>query len=138
MALYRIKSISHSGTFGTRGLPREDGRYPQRVGRIVNLDLDKLDVTLASGGLLDVNAVLSFHALAFEEEMVDVITDYEMEPFGRDDEARRPGIVVYMVLPGDSLWSIGKKYYVTSDDIMRWNELESDEIRPGQKLLIVK
>lgn len=44
MALYRIKSISHSGTLGTRGLSRQDGRYPRRVGRIVNLDLDKLDV----------------------------------------------------------------------------------------------
>ena len=124
------KSIPYSYVLEVRG---ELEKAPQ-----VACDLDKLDVTLASGGLLDVNAVLSFHALAFEEEMVDVITDYEMEPFGRDDEARRPGIVVYMVLPGDSLWSIGKKYYVTSDDIMRWNELESDEIRPGQKLLIVK
>lgn len=28
MGIYKIKSISHSGTKGTRGLPREDGRYP--------------------------------------------------------------------------------------------------------------
>lgn len=44
MSLYRIKSISHSGTFGTRGLPREDGRYPKRVNRIVKLDVDNLQV----------------------------------------------------------------------------------------------
>lgn len=37
MAIYKVKSISHSGTKGTRGLPREDGRYPLRVGRTVNL-----------------------------------------------------------------------------------------------------
>ena len=104
----------------------------------VACDLDKLDVALSSAGAMDVSAILSFHALAFEEEAIDVLTDYEAEPFGKDDEARRPGIVVYMVLPGDSLWSIGKKYYVTAEDIMRWNDLETDEIRPGQKLLIVK
>lgn len=44
MSLYKIKSIRHSGTMGTRGLPREDGRYPKRVNRIVRLDVDNLQV----------------------------------------------------------------------------------------------
>ena len=36
MNLYRIKSIAHSGRKGVRGLPRTDGRYPVRIGRIVS------------------------------------------------------------------------------------------------------
>lgn len=43
-ANYKIKSIRHSGTKGTRGLERTDGRYPIRVGRIVRLDLNRLSV----------------------------------------------------------------------------------------------
>lgn len=39
---YKIKSISHSGTKGTRGLPRTDGRYPLRIGRIVRIDISHL------------------------------------------------------------------------------------------------
>lgn len=39
---YKIKSISHSGIKGTRGLPRTDGRYPLRIGRIVRIDISYL------------------------------------------------------------------------------------------------
>lgn len=39
---YKIVSIMHSGTLGTRMSPRVDGRYPQRVGRIVDLDISNI------------------------------------------------------------------------------------------------
>lgn len=42
MAQYRIKSISHSGSRGNRGTARTDGRYPTRIGRIVELEYKKL------------------------------------------------------------------------------------------------
>lgn len=35
---YRIKSIKHSGRRGTRMTDRIDGRYPQRVERVVDLE----------------------------------------------------------------------------------------------------
>lgn len=37
MAIYKIKSVRHSGTKGGRGLPREDGKYPLMAGRTVRL-----------------------------------------------------------------------------------------------------
>ena len=42
MAIYKIKSISHSGTKGNRGLPRTDGRRPLRIGRTVKIDISHL------------------------------------------------------------------------------------------------
>lgn len=47
-------------------------------------------------------------------------------------------MVVYVVKDGDSLWNIGKKYYVTVDTLRSLNELEGDTLVPGQKLLVVK
>lgn len=44
MGIYKIISISHSGTKGTRGLPRTDGRYPLRVGRTVRLNIEHINV----------------------------------------------------------------------------------------------
>lgn len=44
MEIYKIKSISHSGTKGERGTPRIDGRYPLRVGRTVMFDIDHMNV----------------------------------------------------------------------------------------------
>lgn len=42
MKQYRIKSILHSGRKGERNTPRTDGRYPLRIGRIVELDTKDL------------------------------------------------------------------------------------------------
>ena len=39
---YKIKSILHSGVDGERNTPRTDGRYPQRIGRIVEIDDDNI------------------------------------------------------------------------------------------------
>lgn len=38
MKYYRIKSILHSGRKGERNTPRTDGRYPLRIGRIIELN----------------------------------------------------------------------------------------------------
>ena len=37
---YKIKRITHSGTCGERGKDRTDDRYPLRIGRTVDLELD--------------------------------------------------------------------------------------------------
>ena len=37
---YKIKRITHSGTCGDRGTDRTDDRYPQRIGRTVDLEMD--------------------------------------------------------------------------------------------------
>ena len=42
--LYKIKNIKHSGTYGKRDTERTDGRYPIRIGRIVNLDFDYIEI----------------------------------------------------------------------------------------------
>ena len=39
---------------------------------------------------------------------------------------------------GDSLWQIGKKYYVSVGRIKEMNNLTEDDIKTGDKLLIVK
>ena len=44
--LYKIKSIKHSGTCDERNTDRTDGRYPLRIGRIVNLDVDYIEIGL--------------------------------------------------------------------------------------------
>lgn len=39
---YKIKNILHSGSCGVRETKRTDGRYPLRIGRIVELDVNKI------------------------------------------------------------------------------------------------
>ena len=40
---YKIRDILHAGIYGRRGLRRTDGRYPLRIGRIVDLDLNCIE-----------------------------------------------------------------------------------------------
>ena len=44
----------------------------------------------------------------------------------------------YIVQPGDSLWEIAKKFHTTVGNIISTNELADDQVKPGQRLLLVK
>jgi len=44
--------------------------------------------------------------------------------------------IVYRVRSGDNLYDIGRKYHVTVKQIKTWNNLKSDMLRIGQRLII--
>ena len=69
---------------------------------------------------------------------LELIQEINAQPLDTEKMSRLPGMVVYVVKDGDSLWNIGKKYYVTVDTLRSLNELEGDTLVPGQKLLVVK
>ncbi len=46
-------------------------------------------------------------------------------------------IIIHSVQPGDTLWNISKKYNgISVEAIKKKNQLKSDELKPGQKLVI--
>jgi hypothetical protein len=47
-----------------------------------------------------------------------------------------PRQTVHTVVTGDSLWKIARKYQISVSAIQEKNGLESDRLRPGQKLII--
>lgn len=42
--LYRITKITHTGTYGEKGTNRTDGRYPLRIGRVVEMVFPLIEV----------------------------------------------------------------------------------------------
>ncbi|MDD3519130.1 MAG: LysM peptidoglycan-binding domain-containing protein, partial [Chromatiales bacterium] len=44
--------------------------------------------------------------------------------------------VSYSVRNGDSLYSISRRFSVAVADIRRWNRVEGDLLRPGQRLTL--
>jgi LysM repeat protein len=68
----------------------------------------------------------------------EILTELNVAPINPDVFEKLPGFVIYYVKPGDSLWQIGKKYYVSVQQIKSLNNLTGDDIKPGDKLLIVK
>lgn len=100
--------------------------------------VEQLQVTMLDGEEMDVKAVLCFSTVVFKTVPVDLIGQVSVSPLDTGKMSSLPGMVVYMVRDGDNLWNIGKKYYVPVDALRKMNNLESDELKAGQKLLIVK
>lgn len=104
----------------------------------VQAALEQLQITILDGAELDVRAVPVFRVTAFRQKEQDLVGAVKTSPLDVKKLGSLPGMVVYVVKPGDSLWSIGKKYYVSVDRLKQLNNLTSEVLQPGQKLLIVK
>lgn len=105
---------------------------------VLQASVGGLQVVMIDSEELDVKAILDFQAMVFRPVSQKLITDIKMSELNPDKVENLPGIVVYVVQPEDNLWNIGKRYYVPVNRIKEMNELVSDEICPGDKLLIVK
>jgi len=49
---------------------------------------------------------------------------------------KKSGPKTYIVKKGDTLRKVAKKFDMSSEDLLELNELESDELKPGQKLVL--
>lgn len=110
---------------------------PEDLSRI-HAEVEQLQVTMLDGEEMDVKAVLSFSTTVFKKIPVELISQVTVEDLDSGKMSSLPGMALYMVKEGDNLWNIGRKYYVTVDSLREWNGLSTDELKPGQKLLIVK
>lgn len=100
--------------------------------------IEQLTVSMLDGDEADAKALLSFKGLICRVHEEPVVTDVKVTELDPEKLAALPGIVAYIVKDGDSLWNIGKKYYVPIARMKEMNDLSSDEIKPGDKLLVVK
>ncbi len=113
------------------------GITPADMGKVY-AGLEQMQVNMLDGEELDVRAVLTFGTTVFQNIPVQLIYQANVSDIDSGKLANLPGMVIYMVCPGDNLWNIGKKYYVPTEALRQLNNLQSDELKAGQKLLIVK
>lgn len=100
--------------------------------------LEQLQITILDGEELDVKAIPVFSATVFRQNEYSLVGEVQTLPLDTKKLGNLPGMAVYVVKPSDTLWSIGKKYYVSVERLKKMNNLTSDALVPGQKLLIVK
>lgn len=55
-----------------------------------------------------------------------------------DAAAKEDRFIVHTVQPKETVYGISKKYAVTADDILKWNNLETSYLKTGQQLRINK
>lgn len=100
--------------------------------------VDQLSTILMDEDEIEVKATICLEAIVFNEIEQDMIL--AVDEMGTLDEIRKgfPSVIGYIVNSGDTLWKIAKRFYTTVDEIKELNELESDRISEGQKLIICK
>ena len=82
--------------------------------------------------------MLSLNCIVFEQQGVKKITEVEQVPLNMEELQESPGIIGYIVKEGDQLWDIAKENYTTISEIVKTNQLSSEQIRDGDKILIIK
>lgn len=46
-------------------------------------------------------------------------------------------VIMHLVRSGDTLWSLSRKYGVKVSDIVKWNNLKDNQVRPNQRIKII-
>lgn len=100
--------------------------------------VEQLSVTMTGSEAVEVKALLGFDVFLRKTVPMDVMTDVRTEEISGEEIEKQPGIVGYIVRNGDDLWMLAKKYMTTEEGIRSVNGLESNAIRPGDKLIICK
>ena len=91
-----------------------------------------------NGGELEIKAVVQINALILNRVVMQHISGVEERPLDMEAVKRLPGFLIYTVQPSDTLWDIAKAYHTTVDGICQLNELGTDLVKQGEKILIVK
>lgn len=86
---------------------------------------------------IEVNVGLSVTSSVFRQENHRLIKNLCFAERPESSE-RAPVIVIYVTRQGDDLWQIAKRYRTTMEDIKAVNELATESLTPGTKLLIVR
>lgn len=92
--------------------------------------------TLISPREFEIKVTMLNKAAVSESYEKEILLDLE-EAEGSEENIS--GIYVYFVQPGDSLWTVAKRYNTTAGNILQYNEIEDqDSLEAGSKIIIFK
>lgn len=100
--------------------------------------IDQITAMQLSDNQIEIKAEVSLDVLAFTNERTRVVLDMEVKPINLERKKALPGVIGYVVKKDDTLWSIAKQYYTTVAQIKSMNELDSDYVVPGDRIVILK
>ena len=98
-----------------------------------NLDVGENEFIIKSGGDISVNIDIIFNIGMCKMKKINVVNSIEVE---ENSDLEDYSLIIYIVKPGDTLWSIAKNLRSTVEDIVKANAIEEEQIKVGEKLYI--
>lgn len=104
----------------------------------VQTGVEQLTAMMGGGDTVEIKGVVSLDVVVLKPVKESVVVSARTEPQDLKKLQEMPGIVGYVAQPGDSLWSIAKKFHTTRDDVMDLNGLTDETVKVGDKLILQK
>ena len=104
----------------------------------ISTSLDQIVASMLNSEEMEIKGQINIDVCIMEKQSIDIIRDMTVSEIDYVKKANMQGIVGYVVKKDDSIWSIARKYYSTAESIKKVNSLESDEIKEGDRLMIIK
>lgn len=105
----------------------------------VSTSIAHIGFNMLSDRELEVRCALNTNTTVRERSCMSIITGADLRPIPPEVIDKIPGIILYVVRKGDTLWKLAKRFNTTVKEIAAINNIENpDLIYPNQKLVIVK
>lgn len=103
------------------------------------LEVEHSGFNLLPGGEVEVRVVLDVSTKLYKDSKLKLINKIDSMSVDEQKVEVQPSITIYYVQPGDTLWSVGKRFNTTVEELIKLNEITNpDELYPGQQVLIQK
>lgn len=105
---------------------------------LLQTDISQISVIMLDSTEIEAKVVINISTLVFSASSKNVVDTIKEEPQDLERLQKMPGIVGFIAGEKSSLWEIAKEYQTSPESIMELNGLTSDEIHPGDRLLLAK
>lgn len=122
------KDIPFSVTMNTGIDTEEENLVPE-----IKAEVQHMAYNLNMAGEIELRCVVNVSANIVKKRKIELIEEVVTE----ESEGARRGIVIYFVQKGDSLWEISKRYAVPRSEILKFNNMEEEDLlKTGERLFI--
>lgn len=116
----------------------ESGSAEATLFHTLECSTDNVSVSMVDSGEIEVKAQIRIKAVIYRNRQLSVIQDVTVAPQDYKKLEELPGMAILLYEDGDSLWEIGKKYYMPVQKIRELNGIaENREPEPGSRILVV-
>lgn len=96
---------------------------------------DVADTSSPADDVADAPAKSTKHGKAARSSKnAKAVAKVSKKPAGKASKAEAPQLAIHKVNNGESLWSIARQHQVSVDELVKWNDLPSKAVKPGQVL----
>lgn len=100
--------------------------------------MEQLTAAMADSEEIEVKASVRLTLFVVRSCKQQCICAVDEQDYALEQLEAVPGMIGYIVQGQESLWEIGKQYYMSPQQIMEMNGLESEQVKKGDRLILMK